>query len=84
MQLHPHTIIIAEAGVNHNGSLETAIEMVRRAADAGVDYVKFQTFKAESLVSATAPQAKYQKDNCGGDAHSSQCSGHLSSMRMTS
>ena len=41
MQLHPHTIIIAEAGVNHNGSLETAIEMVRRAADAGVDYVKF-------------------------------------------
>ena len=67
MQLHPHTIIIAEAGVNHNGSLETAIEMVRRAADAGVDYVKFQTFKAESLVSATAPQAKYQKDNCGGD-----------------
>ena len=67
MQQHPHTIIIAEAGVNHNGSLETAIEMVRRAADAGVDYVKFQTFKAESLVSATAPQAKYQKDNCGGD-----------------
>lgn len=63
----PHTIIIAEAGVNHNGSLETAIEMVRRAAAAGVDYVKFQTFRAESLVSATAPQAKYQKENCGGD-----------------
>lgn len=63
----PHTIIIAEAGVNHNGSLDIAIEMVRRAASAGVDYVKFQTFKAERLVSATAPQAKYQKDNCGGD-----------------
>lgn len=63
----PHTIIIAEAGVNHNGSVETAIEMIRRAADAGVDYVKFQTFRAESLVSASAPQAEYQKENCGGD-----------------
>ena len=63
----PHTIIIAEAGVNHNGSVETAIEMIRQAADAGVDYVKFQTFRAESLVSASAPQAEYQKENCGGD-----------------
>ncbi|MBD5322681.1 MAG: N-acetylneuraminate synthase [Bacteroides sp.] len=63
----PHTIIIAEAGVNHNGSVDTAIEMIHRAADAGVDYVKFQTFRAESLVSAYAPQAAYQKENCGGD-----------------
>lgn len=43
-----HTIIIAEAGVNHNGSLEVAIQMIRAAATAGVDYVKFQTFKAEN------------------------------------
>ena len=67
MQSQPHTIIIAEAGVNHNGSLDTAIEMIHRASDAGVDYVKFQTFKAENLVSATAPQARYQKENCKGD-----------------
>lgn len=63
----PHTIIIAEAGVNHNGSVDTAVEMIRQAAEAGVDYVKFQTFRAESLVSASAPQARYQQENCGGD-----------------
>lgn len=63
----PHTIIIAEAGVNHNGSLDTAMEMVRKGAEAGVDYVKFQTFKAESLVSASAPKARYQQENCGND-----------------
>lgn len=59
-----HTIIIAEAGVNHNGSLEVAIQMIRAAATAGVDYVKFQTFKAEKLVSADAKKAEYQQDNC--------------------
>lgn len=67
MSAPQHTIIIAEAGVNHNGSVGTAVEMIHRAAEAGVDYVKFQTFRAESLVSASAPQAKYQKENCGGD-----------------
>lgn len=65
MTTPPHTIIIAEAGVNHNGSLDTALEMVGRAARAGVDYVKFQTFKAENLVSASAPKARYQQENCG-------------------
>ncbi len=60
-------IIIAEAGVNHNGSLKCAMEMVHKAAEAGVDYVKFQTFKAENLVSASAKKAEYQKANCGGD-----------------
>ena len=60
-----HTIIIAEAGVNHNGSVDTALEMIARAAEAGVDYVKFQTFKAESLVTASAPKARYQQENCG-------------------
>ena len=52
--------IIAEAGVNHNGSLERAKEMIKVAAEAGVDAIKFQTFKAENLVSQTAPKAEYQ------------------------
>ncbi len=58
-------IIIAEAGVNHNGSLERAFRMVDAAAQCGVDYIKFQTFKAESLVTASANSAEYQKANCG-------------------
>ena len=62
-----HTIIIAEAGVNHNGSYDRAVDMIHVAARAGVDYVKFQTFKSEKLVSASAPRAEYQKRNCGGD-----------------
>ncbi len=62
-----HTIIIAEAGVNHNGSLEMAKRMVHEAAASGVDYVKFQTFKAEKLVSASAKKAEYQLRNCGGE-----------------
>nr|WP_306429630.1 N-acetylneuraminate synthase family protein [Sphingobacterium sp. E70] len=47
-------IIIAEAGVNHNGSLENAFRLVDAAVDAGVDYVKFQTFKADKLVAKSA------------------------------
>ncbi|PKQ68849.1 N-acetylneuraminate synthase [Labilibaculum manganireducens] len=60
------TLIIAEAGVNHNGSLERAKRMVDVAAIAGVDYIKFQTFKAEALVSKGAKQAEYQTKNLGG------------------
>ena len=59
------TLIIAEAGVNHNGSFELARRLVDAAADAGVDYVKFQTFRAENLVTKTARQAEYQKKNIG-------------------
>ena len=53
--------IIAEAGVNHNGSLTLAKRLIDVAVDAGADAVKFQTFKAENLVSKKAPKADYQK-----------------------
>lgn len=59
------TIIIAEAGVNHNGSLELAKQLIDVAADAGVDYVKFQTFKAEKIISRAAPKALYQQSTTG-------------------
>lgn len=58
-----HVMIIAEAGVNHNGSMENAFRLVDAAADAGVDYIKFQTFKAEKLVSGSAKKADYQIHN---------------------
>ena len=60
-----HTLIIAEAGVNHNGSLEMAKQLVDKAVEAGVDYIKFQTFKASKLVTRTAKQAEYQQKNIG-------------------
>ncbi len=59
------TLIIAEAGVNHNGSIELAKQLIDAAASAGVDYVKFQTFKTENLVSMQAAKAEYQKRNTG-------------------
>ena len=63
--------IIAEAGVNHNGSMEIAKQLVDAAVEAGVDIIKFQTFKAEKLVSKAAKQAEYQKKNIG-DGNDSQ------------
>jgi N,N'-diacetyllegionaminate synthase len=56
-------IIIAEAGVNHNGDINLAKQLIDVAVDAGVDYVKFQTFKSESLVSKSAKKASYQIEN---------------------
>ena len=63
-----HVLIIAEAGVNHNGSMDLAKQLIDAAADAGVDYVKFQTFKAENLVTKDAKQAEYQQRNAQDDS----------------
>lgn len=57
--------VIAEAGVNHNGSLSLAMKLVDAASDAGADAVKFQTFRAENLVTREAPMAEYQAANTG-------------------
>lgn len=58
-------IIIAEAGVNHNGDYDKALALIDAAAEAGADYVKFQTFKASKLASASAKKADYQAKNIG-------------------
>ncbi len=60
-----HCFIIAEAGVNHNGNLSLAKKLIDKAKEAGVDAVKFQTFKAENIVTPKAEQAKYQTKNIG-------------------
>lgn len=60
-----HVCIIAEAGVNHNGSFDLAKKMVDAAKEAGVDYVKFQTFNPKKLVSKFAEKAEYQKETTG-------------------
>ena len=62
-----HVCIIAEAGVNHNGSYDLAIQMVDAAKAAGVDYIKFQTFNPSKLVSRFAYKAEYQKEATGSD-----------------
>ena len=58
--------VIAEAGVNHNGSLDKAIALIDVAAAAGADYVKFQTFKASTLATQEAQKTDYQKNNVKG------------------
>ena len=60
-------LILAEAGVNHNGSLELAKKMIDAAVEAGADIVKFQTFTAENVVSKYAPKAAYQKQTTGSN-----------------
>lgn len=62
-----HVCIIAEAGVNHNGSFNLAKRMVEAAKEAGVDYVKFQTFNPKKLVSKFAEKAEYQKETTCAD-----------------
>ena len=57
------TLIIAEAGVNHNGDIKIAKKLIDIAANAGVDYVKFQTFKASKMVTKYAKRAVYQDLN---------------------
>lgn len=61
------TLIIAEAGVNHNGDLKTAEDLIRIAANSGADIVKFQTFQANAISSKHAGRAEYQKTNMSED-----------------
>lgn len=63
--MRDRVLIIAEAGVNHNGSIDTAKKLIDAAAEAGVDYVKFQTFKADKMVTKAAFRANYQDSNTG-------------------
>jgi len=60
-------LVIAEAGVNHNGDIELAKQLVDEACTAGADYIKFQTFKAENLVTAKARKTEYQERQTGSD-----------------
>ena len=67
MNLNERVFVIAEAGVNHNGDLARAIALIDAAVDAKADAVKFQTFRADALVTAAAPKAAYQIRQTGND-----------------
>ena len=62
-----HVYIIAEAGVNHNGRLDLALKLCDAAKEAGVDAIKFQTWKTELIISKNTEMADYQKKNLGND-----------------
>lgn len=69
-----HIIIIAEAGVNHNGNFDMARQMIIEAKKAGADYVKFQTAVPELVISTFAPKAEYQKETTGaGESQLEMC-----------
>ena len=74
------TIIIAEAGVNHNGQIELAYSLIKKAAECGADIVKFQTFKARDLATDLANKSSYQKENT--DASGNQVT-MLSKLQLT-
>ena len=65
--MNNHVMIIAEAGVNHNGHYDLAVKMIHEAKRAGADYVKFQTAVPELVISTFAPKAEYQKETTGSD-----------------
>jgi N,N'-diacetyllegionaminate synthase len=67
IEMKDRVTIIAEAGINHNGSLELAKELARKAKEAGADYVKFQTYITENLVTYNAKKAEYQIENTNQD-----------------
>lgn len=67
MSNNDKVIIIAEAGVNHNGNYDLAVKMIHEAKRAGADYVKFQTAVPELVISTFAPKAEYQKETTGAD-----------------
>lgn len=70
--MNQKVVIIAEAGVNHNGDYDRAIQLIDAAAEAGADYVKFQTFKAENIVNPNAIKAEYQIQNMAGEEDNTQ------------
>ena len=67
MSNNDKVIIIAEAGVNHNGNYDLAVKMIHEAKRAGADYVKFQTAVPDLVISTFAPKAEYQKETTGAD-----------------
>jgi N,N'-diacetyllegionaminate synthase len=67
MNMFKKIIVIAEAGVNHNGSLSTAMQMVKKAKEAGADFIKFQTFIPELVMSKYAQKAEYQITSTGSE-----------------
>mgnify|MGYP000249449057 CR=1 FL=1 len=67
MEEKDKVIVIAEAGVNHNGDFNMAMRMIAAAKETGADYVKFQTAVPELVIAASAPKAEYQKETTGAD-----------------